>query len=242
MKGAYFMRLIRIFLFLVSCLTVCGTLQAAAEQFSVSPSNIAFGDMQFGSQAKNLKFVVKNLQTTPLVVNVAHASNFFSVNPSGQVTLTPGETKSVEVIFPLPPPMARCDLASDSVTVTTATQRAVVSVSAKLICADLDFVGSSLNLSIENRQIKVRFIVINVGTAPSNACTGVVLVDDVPVQNFEIPAFTDRFSVPANQKGFSLFVRAAPGPRQVQVRVDTNNQNKEPREDNNKEHGAITVP
>ena len=236
------MRLIGVFLFFVSCLTFCGTLQAAGKLFSVSPSNIAFGDMQFGSQAKNLKFIVKNLQTTPLVVNITHASNFFSVNPSGQVTLSPSETKSVEVIFPLPPPLARCDLASDSVTITSGSQRALVSVSAKLICADLDFVGNSFNLSIENRQIKVRFIVINVGTAPSNACSGVVLVDDVPVQNFEVPAFTDRFSVPANQKGFQLFVRAAPGAHQVQVRVDTNNQNKEPREENNKESGSITVP
>lgn len=237
-----FARVIRGSALSLSWLVLCGALRAADAQFAVAPSSLAFGDVQLG-EVKKLKFVVRNLLTTSLVVNITHSPNFFSASPAGQVTLGPREMKAVDAAYPRPPQQI-CSASSGLVTVTAGSERATVSLSGKLICAELQVVGIGPVLSLQDGRILAKFGVINSGTIPSNKCTGQLLLDGAVVQQFEIPSFTTLASSTSGaQKAFQLLVPATRGAHTVEVRIDTDNQNKEGREgDDNRQSRTITVP
>jgi hypothetical protein len=226
----------------LSGLVLCGALRAADPQFAVAPSSLSFGDVQLG-EVKTLRFVVRNLLTTPLVVNITQPPNFFSASPAGQITLNPREMRAVDVAYPRPPQQF-CDASPGSLTVTAGSERAAVSLSGRLICPELSVVGVGPVLSLQGDRILAKFSVINTGTVPSNPCTGQVLLDGAVVQNFAIPALTTLASGSGAQKNFEFLLPATRrGAHTVEVRVDTDNQNKEGREgDHNRKSNTITVP
>lgn len=231
-----FGRLIPGFALFVSCHMFFGTLHSAT-QFAVSPSSLSFGDIQLG-ETKQLIFRLGNLQTTPLVVNISFSTSNFSVSPAGQVTLNPKEKILVTVSGPV---SNRCLTYSGLVRIAAGSEQETVSLSAKRICPELSFVGSpGINLSVQDRRILTKFTVASGGTVASNKCTGQIVLDGHVVQNFEIPSLITSF--PGNQKSFQLLVPTEAGAHNIQVLIDTDNQNKEYGENDNIRFGSITVP
>ena len=89
-----FTKLVRGFALFVAGLMLCGTLHAAAP-FQVTPSALSFGEVNLGD-SKTLSFKVINLQAAPLQVTISHPTGFIAINPIGQLTLGPNESKEVQ--------------------------------------------------------------------------------------------------------------------------------------------------
>ncbi|MCI0605380.1 hypothetical protein L0156_20540 [bacterium] len=238
-----FAKWIRDFVQFVPFLMLCGTL-CAAPAFQVTETALSFGDLTFG-QSRTLSFKVINLQATQLTVTMRQVTALFSISfGSGsqlcqpcQLTLGPNEIKVVDVTFPGTP---RCVQVNTPLTVTEGSDQASVSLSAKLLCPELQFVGTGLSLSVQGNDIKASFSVINTGTVPSNLCAGQVLRNGTVVQNFEIPVLST--SVPTNQRSFQQLIPSSAGQNNIEVRLDTSNQNQEAQEDsNNRDTATITI-
>jgi hypothetical protein len=236
-----FTKLIRSFITFVSCLLLCGTLRAAT--FEVQPTTLSFGELRLG-ESKTLSFTVTNLQETSLAVSIQAPTAFIAIAGSTstvaqQLTLGPKEKREVQVTFPGNP---RCLSIGNPITVTSGSDQVSVAVSAKLLCPELEFVGTGPTLSLQGSNIKATFPVINTGTIPSRACAGQIADENgTVVQSFNVPALST--DLPTDQQGFSFLIPTTPGTHTLTVAFDTNDQNGEAQEGNNNSRSrTINVP
>jgi hypothetical protein len=236
-----FTKLLRSFAFLgFSWLILCGTL-CAATLFQVSTTSLAFGELNIG-QSNSQNFKVVNLQPTPLEISMVSTTAFFAINAIGQTpvacggcpmgfTLAPNETKEVQVRFP---GAQACEETNTVLTLRAGADEVKISLTGKLLCPELIFSGPVL--SLKNNAIIAHISLTNVGTLPSVACVGQVSIDGRVVQAFDIPI------LPPNSKQFDFVVPASPGSHTIGIAIDSNNANREAREENNTRSNTITVP
>ena len=104
---------------------------------------------------------------------------------------------------------------------------------------NLAFVGTTPSVSGGPGIITIMVKVKSIGSSPTVACKGNVVVDGVVAKVFDIPALAALG--PGDEKRFDFTIPGAAGSHTVEIRLDVDNRNSESNETDNVRSRSVTV-